>query len=172
MQRRAWLFGGLALVLLCMLCCVLVFVAGLPRLRDGFEEGVREAVGTEVAKQIPAQAGVYTISAASLQTSLRENANEENADDLIVEITVQGIEVGISASSQRATYSGRPAANNGRFELQDTDTNSSILGFFLSAGDFRDAVEDAINTYLHENRLRLEAIELNEGAMTLHVVSE
>ena len=167
---RGWLYGGLAVVFLCILCCALGFVVGLPRLRDGFEDSVHNAVSTEVSRQIPAAAGTYTITEESLQSSLRQSAGGDNADDLVVQITPTGIELGISAQSQSATYTGQPAAVDGRFEMQNMDTNSSVLGFFLSPGALGGAVEDAVNDYLVTNGLRLESVTLAEGEMTLTVV--
>jgi hypothetical protein len=168
-QRRGWLIGGLVIVSLCILCCALTFVVALPRLRDGFQDSVRDAVSTEVSKQIPATAGSYTITEESLQASLRQSASDDNADDLVVELSPAGIELGISAQSQHATYTGQPAAVDGRFVMQDMDTNSSILGFFLSPDDLGTAVEDAVNNYLAANDLRLESVTLAEGEMTLQV---
>lgn len=169
-MRRGLLFGGLGFVLLCVLCCALTFVVALPRFRDGFEEGVRDAVGTETARQIPSAPGTYTITEESLQTSLRESADDDS-DDLVVEITPSGMRLGISNSGQDATYTGLPIAVDGRFEMHDMDSNSQLLGFFLSPDDLGNAIEEAVNEYLVANGLRLESVELEDGSMTLTTVA-
>src|SRR5262245_54808702 len=98
---RWLLFGGIGLVLVCILCCALAFVVGLPRLRDGFEESVQDAVATEVAAQLPGSPGTTTITAESLQTSVRQSTGN---DDVIVVINQNGVEIGVSDRGQEITY--------------------------------------------------------------------
>jgi hypothetical protein len=165
---RWLLFGGIGFVFVCILCCALTFVVGLPRLRDGFEESVRDAVATEVAAQLPGTPGTTTITAESLQASLRQSADD---DDIIVVITPSGLELGVSNRGQEVTYTGLPIAVNGRFEMQNMDSNSSVLDFFLSPDDMGNAIEEAVNGYLAANGLRLESVELIDGAMILTTVA-
>lgn len=165
---RWLLFGGLGLVLVCILCCALTFVVALPRLRDGFEDSVRNDVATEVARQVPSTPGTVTITAESLQTSFRQSAGD---DDVIVRITPSGIEIGVSNRGQDITYIGLPVAVDGRFEMQNMDSNSSVTDFFLAPDDFGNAIEEAFNGYLAANGLRLAALELSDGEMTLTTVA-
>lgn len=165
---RWLLFGGLGLALVCILCCALTFVVALPRLRDGFEESARDAVATEVARQVPGTPGTVTITAASLQASLRESAGD---DDIIVLITQTGVEIGVSNRGQDITYTGLPVAVDGRFEMQNMDSNSSVVDFFLAPDDFGNAIEEAFNGYLVANGLRLAALELSDGEMALMTVA-
>ena len=173
MQRRTWLIGISSILGLCILSCIAIFFIFVPSLRDDIQIEVADAVGTEVSRQLPATPGQqlppgeYTITQEALQASLRENVEGESVDDVVIRINTTGIEAGFTSRGREAIYTGTPAAENGRFVLQDVDTNSGFLGYLLPAGDFADAVETAINRYLDENALRLENIRLDTGEMVL-----
>jgi hypothetical protein len=177
-QRRGLLIGAGAVLGFCLLGCVLVFVAGIPAFRNEVRDGVHDTVATEVARQIPpatggtAQPGSFTLTAASLQTSLRQNLDEDEDDEqsLIVRITTEQVEIGITSQGQDAIYTGTPVAEGGEMKMRDMTTDNGLVKFVLPPGTIANAIEDAVNDYLASNNLRLDAVLLADGEMTLVVV--
>jgi len=174
-RRGLWI--GVASVLgFCILACILVFVAGIPAFRNEVRDGVHDAVATEVARQIPAptggtaEPGTYTLTAASLQASLRDNLDDQD-DAVIVRITSVQIEVGVTSQGQDAIYTGTPIADDGELEVRDMETTNSVVSFLLPPDTIADAIEDAVNDYLDANNLRLESLVLSDGEITLVVVA-
>lgn len=159
-----------------MFACVLTVALGIPAARRGVRNAMRDALSTEVARQIPAPAGgsvapgEYTITEQSLQQSLSENVTSSNAQDTFVHITPTGIQLGVTSRGQDALYTGTPVAENGRLVMQNMDVNSRFLNFILPADDLAKIIENAVNNYLTQNHLRLEALQLADGAMTLRTV--
>ncbi|RIK47358.1 MAG: hypothetical protein DCC58_00160 [Chloroflexi bacterium] len=165
-------FGGFLVV-----CCVLGIFVGLPQLRDELESEVHEAVSTEVARRIPAipgtgaEPGEYIITQESLQASIRENAdNERDAENLFVRITPAQVEVGLVSRGQDATYSGVPAAENGQLVMHDMDSNNRFFEFVLSPDRLGRTIAEAVNSYLAQNGLQLQSLELQDGQMVLITV--
>jgi hypothetical protein len=172
-KRGLWI--GVAAVLgFCILGCILVFVAGIPAFRNEVRDGLHDAVATEVARQIPttaggtAQPGSYTLNAASLQAGLRQNLDDDD-EALIIRITTGQIEVGITSQGQDAFYTGTPVAENGELEIRDMTTDNGLVSFLLPPDTISAAIEDPVNDYLAANNLRLDALELGDGEMTLVV---
>lgn len=177
MQRRGWLIAVAAIFGLCVIACLATIVIGLPSFRDNVKEEIRDGVATEVARQIPATPGQsappgdYVITAEALQQSLRDNAeNGDEAENVVIRITVSGIEVGVTSRGQEAVYSGTPTARDGRFVIDEMSSNSRFLSFILPPGDMADAIEDAVNTYLQENNLQVQSVTLDNGQMTLTTI--
>jgi hypothetical protein len=178
-QHRGWLIAGAAILGFCVLGCALVFVAGLPAFRSEVRDGVHDAVATEVARQIPAvpgssaQSGTYTLSAADLEASLRQNLDDDESDDqdLIIRISADQVEVGITSQGQDAIYTGTPVAEDGQLDMRNMETDNGLVGFLLPPNTIAGAIEDAVNDHLAANDLRLDSVQLADGEMTL-VVSE
>ncbi len=172
--RRGLWIGVAAILGFCILGCVLVFVTGIPAFRNEVRDGLHDAVATEVARQIPAtsggaaQAGTYTLSAASLEAGLRENL-EDDDDALIVRITPVQMEVGITSQGQDAFYTGIPVAEDGELEMGEMTTDNGLVSFLLPPDTIASAIEEAVNDYLAANNLRLDSLELGDGEMTLVV---
>lgn len=176
MGRRGWLILSGSVLGLCVVCCVLVFVAGVPALRSGIREGIEDAVATEVAQQIPAvggqaEPGEHVITEESLEASLRGEFDSEGGSsedsDWLVSITPAGIEIGVTSQGQDATYTGVPRAENGEFVIADPDTSNRFFEFLLDPDDFADSVASSVNQYLAANGLRLDDVILEDGQMTL-----
>lgn len=174
--RRGLWIGVAAVLSFCILACVLVFVAGIPAFRNEVRDGLHDAVATEVTLQIPtasggvAQPGAYTLSATSLEAGLRQNL-EDDDNALIVRITTVQIEVGITSQGQDALYTGTPVADGGELNMREMTTGNSLVSFLLPPETIAGAIEDAVNDYLAANNLRLDALELGDGEMTLVVSS-
>lgn len=174
--RRGLWIGVAAVLSFCILACILVFVAGIPAFRNEVRDGLHDAVATEVTLQIPtasggvAQPGAYTLSATSLEAGLRQNL-EDDDNALIVRITTVQIEVGITSQGQDALYTGTPVADGGELNMREMTTGNSLVSFLLPPETIAGAIEDAVNDYLAANNLRLDALELGDGEMTLVVSS-
>jgi hypothetical protein len=168
---------GVALFGILVICCVLGFFVGLPRVRDELQDSVQEAVATEVAQQIPAipgigaEPGTYTITEESLESSMRESADSGDNNDWQVRITPEQMSFGVVTSGRDATYTGVPAAENGQFVMRDMDTNNRFFDFILSPDDLGDAISGSVNRYLAENNLQLESLELQDGQIILTTVA-
>ena len=65
------------------------------------------------------------------------------------------------------SYTGLPAAENGRLVMRDMHVDNRVLGFLLTPGALGNAIEDAVNDYLSDNGLRLNAVQLSNGTLTL-----
>lgn len=175
-QRRGLLIGASAVLGFCLLGCILVFVAGIPAFRNEVRDGVHDAVATEVARQIPPatggapQPGAYTLTAADLETGLRQNLDEDDDEQaLIVRITDAHVEIGITSQGQDAIYTGTPVADNGEFDMREMTTDNNLVSYILPPGTIAGAVEDAVNNYLATNNLRLDSLQLADGVMMLVV---
>lgn len=174
--RRGLIIGVLALLGLCVLGCALVVIAGIPAFRGEVRDGVHDTFATEIARQPTPLAGSgsadgsYTLTAASLEAGLRENLEDEEADeDLIVRITSTSFDIGITSQGQDAIYTGTPAAENGEFVIRDMSTENSLVSYLLSPETIANAIEEAINDHLAARNERLTAVQLADGSMTLVV---
>lgn len=176
-MRRGCLFGLFGLLVLCVVCVGLGYFVAIPRVRDTARDGIRDAVSTEVARQIPARAGnaapgAYTISAQELQDSLLANLGDARVNDVVIRITPTGMVLGVtSEGGQETTYTGVPTAVGGRLVMTDMDTSSDFLNFLFPADDLGDAIEAAVNGYLAQNGLTLESLDLGDGELTLNTAA-
>lgn len=174
---RILLFVTSGFVGLVAVCCLLGVIVGLPRLRDELRESVRDAVATEVARQIPdlpgvgVEPGIYVITEQSLEASIRENAEGNDAENWEVRITPAGVTFGVVSRGREAVYSGVPAAEEGRFVMREMDASSRVFAFILSPDDLGEAIAGAVNQYLDRNGLLLESLVLEPGQMTLTTVA-
>jgi len=177
-MRRGCLFGMLGLLGLCVVGCGLLYFLALPEVRDEAQESLRDAIGSEVAVLIPATPdagaapGRYVLTQQELQRSLQANLGGDGVDDIAIRISPVGLELAVSTQGdQDATYTGLPTAENGRLVMQDMESDSRFLNFIVPAGDLGEAIDEAVNDYLAVNGLRLEAVELAEGELTLETVA-
>ena len=172
-MRRGCMIFALGALGLCVVGGILGWLVGVPRLRDNLRDGVRDGIATEVAAQIPAGAGGevppgrYTFTEDELQAGLAEEAGDQ-VEDVLIALSPTGIRLGfVAQGDQEFNYRGVPAAENGRFVVQNMEATNGVLDFLLPADDLATAIEDAVNGYLGENNLRLQAVELGDGELTL-----
>jgi hypothetical protein len=177
-MRRGCFIGVIGVLVLCLVGCGLVWFVGIPRVRDSARDGIRDAISTEVAQQIPAgtdgtaEPGSYTLSAEEIQSSLSRNFDVQNVDDLVIRISPTGFEFGVTTEGgQETTYSGLPVVENGQLKMTNMKSSEGVLDFIFPAKDLGKAIEDAVNNYLAENNLQVDDIELTNGALTLVTVS-
>jgi hypothetical protein len=172
---RRFTFGVAGILGICLLCCGLVWFVAIPRARDTVEDGLREAVGTEVAVRVApvgtVEPGEYVITEADLQGQF-DNALTDNSaqvKNLTVDITPDQIRVGFTSGEQDASYTGRLVAVDGRIDVQDMETSSGFLDFLFPAGIVEDGIEAGVNNFLDANNVILTGLTMEEGQMTLQV---
>jgi hypothetical protein len=177
MGRRS-LFVIVGVLALCLVCCGAVYFVALPRARDAVNDGLRDAVASEVAGQIApsgsASPGTYVITASELLARIQDetSGNDANIDDFTLAITPDQIEVGFNSSSQTANYTGQLEAVDGRLDVQNMTTSSGLLDFLFPADDVAGAIEDGVNNYLEANGLVLTGLTMGDGEITLDVAAE
>lgn len=176
-MRRGLMIGCLGLLGLCVICSGLGFFVGLPRIRDGLEDGVAEFGATEIAEifAIPGAAGpgTHTLTEAAINARIQEeNPDAQNIEDWLIDITPAGYEVGFSASGDDVSYSGDLVAEDGRLRVIDTEADATFFEWFFSAGAMGDAIERSFNTWLDANNLTLTDVQLADGEVTLVTQAE
>ncbi len=174
MGRRS-LIVVLGVLSACVICCGVVWFVALPRARDAVNDGLRDAVASEIAQQIAPQGvaapGTYTISAEDLLARIQQetSGNDANVDNFTLSIKPSQIEVGFNSNSQTATYTGQLAAVDGKLEVQNMSASSGVLNFLFPAGEVANAIEDGVNNYLAANNLVLNDLTMGDGTITLDV---
>lgn len=178
-MRRGCLLGTGVLLLLCLGLGAVAWFAGLPALRGGLQDGIADGIATAVVDRLPPSPGLgvapgtTTITERDLQASLLANAGDRDATpaagdaDILLRLTPAGVEIGISAQGQDATYRGRLAAEDGRLVLPDLAVDNDVLALFLPPADLAAAIADGVNRHLAANDLRLESVTPTDGAVTL-----
>ena len=171
-MRRGLMIGCFGLLGLCVVCGILGFFVGLPRVRDELKDGVAEFGATEIAEifAIPGVAGpgTYTLTEADINARIQaENPEAQNIDDWLINLTPEGYRVGFSASGDEVSYSGNMIAENGRLRVTDTESDASFFEWFFSAGAMGDAIEQSVNTWLDANNLTLTEVQPGDGEVTL-----
>jgi hypothetical protein len=137
---------------------------------------IRHGLSTEVARQLPATPGRgvapgdYQITEQELQERLSNSADSGNVERIVVHLTPAGIEIGLDSRGRSFSYTGVPVAENGLLVMRDMSVDNGLLGFFLTPDALGNAIEDAVNDYLADNGLRLAALQLDNGVMTLTAV--
>ena len=177
-MRRGCFLSVIALLGLCLIACGLLYFVGVPRIRDSARDGMRDAISTTVARQIPASAdgaaepGTYELTETELQSEITGNLDVQNVEDLVIDLTPAGITFRIlTDGDQDLTYTGRPEVVDGQLRMADMEASDGFLDFIFPADDLGEAIEDAVNKYLAENNLRLESVELTDEALVLETVS-
>jgi hypothetical protein len=172
-NQRRWLIVGAVVAGILLLCCCAFVTVPLFATRQVLPRAIRHGLSTEVARQLPATPGRgvapgdYQITEQELQERLRGSADSSNVDRIVVHLTPAGMAIGLDSRGRSFSYTGLPVAENGQLVMRDMRVDNRVLGFFLTPGALGNAIEDAVNTYLSDNGLRLDAIQLGNGVMTL-----
>lgn len=175
-MRRGCVVAVIGLLGLCLLVCGLGYFVALPRVRESARNEIRDAIGTVVAQQIPAvrgtvEAGSYTLNEADIQQGIAENFDIQTVEGVLIRIEPERIAFVLSAEGgEEITYSGVPTVVNGRLEMNEMSSSEGFLDVLFPAGELGRAVEEAFNTYLDQNGLDIESIELTDGALTIVTV--
>jgi hypothetical protein len=153
----------------------LVYFIAIPRARDTVEDGLREAVGTEVAVRVAplgtVEPGEYVITEADLLGQINDalSGNSAQIEDLAFEITPDQIRIGFTSGEQDANYTGQLAAVDGRLDVQNMETSSGFLDFLFPAGIVENGIEDGVNDFLDANNVTLTDLIMQDGQVTLVV---
>ena len=178
-MRRGCCLGVVGVLVLCLVGCGLGYFIGVPRFRDGVQDGMEDAISTTVAEQIPARAGgtarpgVYEITEEELQREITGNVDVQSVEDFVIDLTPGGIVFRITPSNadQELTYSGNPEAVDGRLQMTNMESSENFLDWIVPADDLGEAIENAVNDYLAANNLALESVELTNNVLTLETVT-
>ena len=175
-MRRGCLIVVFVLLFLCIAGTGFVYFFAVPRVRDNAQEGVRNAIGTQVAEQIPiglsnvVEPGSYSLTAAELQQTLRDNVSVSSLDDIVIRIDQAGLELGIISNGSESKYTGLPTLQDGKLVMENMSASDRYLEFIFPAQDLGDAVEEAINGYLTANNLKIEKLTLVDGEILLETI--
>ncbi len=175
-NQRRWLIAACVAAAVLVLCCCAFVTVPLFATRQVLPRAIRHGLSTEVARQLPATPGRgvapgdYQITEQELQERLRGSTDSDNVDRIVVRLTPAGMEIGFDSRSRSFSYTGTPVAEDGQLVMRDMHVDNRVLGFFLTPGALGNAIEDAVNTYLADNGLRLAALQLGNGVMTLTTV--
>lgn len=179
MRRRGCLITVGTLFGLLLLCCVVGWFAGIPRLRDSVEGDLSDSISTEVSEQIagqigPADAGPgrYAISVADMQEQLRSTLNSRNIEDIDIAVDSRGMSISFVSGGQRIGYSGVPTARDGELVMENMTVDNDVLGFLLPADGLGDAIESGVNGYFDAQGLDIGSLDLTTDAIEVEAVPE
>ena len=176
-MRRGCFIFVIGVLGLCLVACGFGYFVGLPRFQDSVSDDVHDAISTEIAQQIPstggtAEPGTYSFNESEIQEGLAENVDLQNAGNLLVQFTPTELEFTFDVDGGNdVTYSGVPVAVNGRLEMANMESSEGFFDFFFPADELGNAIEDAVNTYLAQNNLQVDAVELANGELTIVTVA-
>ena len=168
MPRILMITAGVLLAL-CILCVGLGYFVAIPRVKDGVEDGVDQAVATYVVPQIAGigatpEAGTYTLNEEDINSRIQS----DNADlqDLRFVITPAGLELRFGEQGQDVAYTAQVSAVDGKIEIQGANLDG-IPTWIIPSGAISNGLESGINDYLEENNLVVSSVTMQEGSMTL-----
>ncbi len=177
MRPRGCLLSIGVLALLALLCCVVGWFVGLPRIQDSIADGISEGLSTEVAELVASsgvpqgEAGTYTISMADLEQRMRSQG-AQNVDDMGFTAESGTLELSFGSQGQSFDYSGVPVAQDGRFELTDIrTTGGGFLENLFPADKLADAVEGGINRYFEAQGLRIVGVTAENDELVIETES-
>jgi hypothetical protein len=176
MRRRGCLIAVAVVAGLLLLCCVLAWFVGIPRLQDDIADGISDGLATTVADQFDTidgtlEPGTYTISIDDIQSEIDTALGDTaGASDFEISVDSTGITIGFTSGSQEFGYSGRPVAENGELQIRDMEVNNSALRFLMPPDKMANVVEDAINGYFSSRGLAIESLELGNNEITVMAV--
>jgi hypothetical protein len=168
MPRILMITAGV-LLSLCVLCVGLGYFVAIPRLKEGIEEGVDEAVATYVVPQIAGigatpSAGTYTLTEDDINDQIQ--AGDPSLQDLRFNITPAGLELRFGEQGQDVVYTAQVSAVDGRIEVSVDDLDG-IPTWIIPTGSISNGLERAINRYLEENNLVVSSVTMQDGSMTM-----
>lgn len=175
MRRRGCLIAVGSILGLVLLCCVVGWFVGIPRLRDSVSEGVSEELSTQIASQLddlPGDPGPgeTTLSVAQLRSQIDANLDGSTASDLDITVDSQGIAINFESNGQQFGYSGLPVARDGELVIDDMSVDNEALGWILPADRAAGIIENSVNGYFAARDLEIESINLGNDEITFTTV--
>ncbi len=174
-RRRGCLIAVGSLAGLLLLCCVVGWFVGIPRLRDSIEGDLSDSISTEVAEQIGTAdigPGSYQISVADMQQQLASTLNSQNIEDFDIAVDSNGMSISFVSSGQSIGYTGVPTAQNGELVMDNMAVDNSALGFFMPADRLGNAIESGVNSYFDAQGLDIGSLELGNDELIVEAVPE
>jgi hypothetical protein len=175
MRARGCLISFGVLALLGLVCCVLLWFAGLPWYQDQIEEEIRDGLATEIAQQfggasVRLGAGTHTIEMTELERQLRD-ATGAQADDVSLTAADGRLELSFGSSGQSIDYTGVPVAQDGRLELTEVEsTGGGFVDRIFPPGIFTGAVEGGVNSYFESQGLEIVSVTAENDRLTIETV--
>lgn len=168
MPRILMIVAGVLLVL-CLLCVGLGYFVAVPRVKEGVEDGVDQAVSTYVVPQIAGidvtpEAGTYTLTEDDINSQIQ--SGDADLSDLRFMITPAGLELRFGEQGQDVAYTAQVSAVDGKIEIQGANLDG-IPTWIIPTGAISNGLESGINNYLAENNLVVSSVTMQEGSMTL-----
>jgi hypothetical protein len=168
-MKRILLITVGVVLLLCVFCVGLGYFVAVPRIKDGVEDGVNQAVATYVAPEIAGigiepKPGAYTLSEDQVNERIR--TGDADLQDLRLDITPAGLELHFGEQGQDVSYTAQVRAVDGKLDIQGADL-TGIPTWIIPTDAISNGVEQGINTYLVEHNLIVTSVTLQEGSMTL-----
>ena len=175
MRRRGCLISLAVFAGLLLLCCVVGYFVGIPRLRDSVSDELSKGISTEVAQQLAPNGadldpGTYTLSVDDLQAQINANADGSTTSDFGLSIQGDQLLIDFDSGSQSFGYSGTPIVENGRLEMADMSVDNGMLGWVLPADTVADTIEKGVNDYFTSQGLSIESIDLGTNEIEFSVV--
>ena len=168
MKRALLILVGLVLAL-CVVCMGLGYFVAIPRVKDGVQTGINEAVATNVAPLIAGigvapDPGAYTLTEDEVNQQIQTSG--ANVQDLRFEITPNGLELQFGEQGQDVGYTTQVRAVDGQLRVDDSQV-TGIPSWLVPASAISHGIEDGINDYLVEHNLIVSSVTLQDGSMTL-----
>lgn len=179
MRRRGCLIAVGSLGGLLLLCCVVGWFVGIPRLRDSIEGDLSDSISTEVSEQVSERAGAadigpgtYPISVADMQRQLASTLSSQSIEDFDISVDSSGMSISFVSGGQAIGYTGVPTAENGELVMDNMQVDNDALGFFMPADRLGNAIEGGVNTYFDAQGLDIGSLELGNDELIVEAVQE
>lgn len=175
MRRRGCLIAAGSMMGLLLLCCVVGWFVGIPRLRDSVETDLSNSISTEVADQIGLAdigPGRYPISVADMQQQLAGTLSSQNVENFDISVNPGGMTITFMSNGQTVGYSGVPIAENGELVLDNMEVDNGVLGFFMPAERLGSAIEAGVNNYFDAQGLDIGSVELGNDEIVVEATPE
>lgn len=181
-RRRRTPSTGCLLALAFIASAIVLLVVGLllvsqaviqPMVRDRavaeLRDGIRDEVATQVTGQLGAEStGAVVITEGELNQRLA-GADLAPLDAVAVEITPAGLVVALEAYQLSGTYHAEVVEQDGAVALRGGDV-SGPLALVIPDGELEAAVNAEIAAALSDAGYVVDAVALEDGAMTLTVL--
>lgn len=175
MRRRGCLMSIGVIFGLLLICCVVTWFVGIPRLRDNVSDSISKQLSTEVADQLAPpsgtlEAGTYTLSVDELQQQIDANTDSSSDTNFGISVSPDGMTIDFDSGSQTFGYSGVPVARDGKVVLDDMQVDNDVLGFVMPADNVATIIEDGINNYIAAEGLQVESLTLGDNEIELVLI--
>lgn len=178
MRRRGCLFSFTTIIGLLVLCCVLAWFVGLPRLQNQIRDDLANELTTQVANQLQAQlpAGVdlkpgrYSLSLASLEDEVSGQMSDQTIDAFRIYGEGRELVLSVGSGGQTFEYRGVPGVSaNGDLVMDDMRSTNNFVGSVLPPDKLGDAVENAVNRYIGAQGLRLSDVRIEGDQLVFEI---